>query len=42
LFGVVDNKGDRQVAEFRAREVSGVFSVENEIEIARNDKSTGE
>jgi osmotically-inducible protein OsmY len=42
LFGVVDNKGDRQIAEFRAREVSGVFSVENEIEIARNDKSTGE
>jgi osmotically-inducible protein OsmY len=32
LFGVVDNKGDRQIAEMRAREVSGVFS----------DKTTGE
>jgi len=42
LFGVVDNKGDRQIAEVRAREVSGVFSVENEIEVARSDKSTGE
>jgi hyperosmotically inducible periplasmic protein len=42
LFGVVDNKGDRQIAEVRAREVTGVFSVENEIEVARSDKNTGE
>ena len=35
LFGVVDNQGDRQIAEMRAREVSGVFSVANELEIAK-------
>lgn len=34
LFGVVDNDADRQIAEMRAREVSGVFSVENEIIVA--------
>jgi hyperosmotically inducible protein len=42
LFGVVDNKGDRQIAEMRAREVTGVFSIENEIEVAGADKKTGE
>jgi osmotically-inducible protein OsmY len=42
LFGVVDNTGDRQIAEVRAREVGGVFSIENEIEITKQDKSTGE
>jgi hyperosmotically inducible periplasmic protein len=42
LVGVVDNEGDKQIAEVRAREVSGVFSVENEIEVAKKDKSTGE
>jgi osmotically-inducible protein OsmY len=31
LMGVVDNDVDRRVAEMRAREVSGVFSVENEL-----------
>ena len=31
LLGYVDNPGDRQLAEFRAREVSGVFAVENEL-----------
>ena len=40
LFGVVDNKGDRQIAEMRAREVGGVFSVENEIEIAKKHVNT--
>ena len=35
LYGVVDNDGDRQMAEFRAREVSGVFGVENEIVVAK-------
>jgi hypothetical protein len=43
LFGVVDNEGDKQIAEVRAREVSGVFSVENELVVAKkNDRSTGE
>ena len=31
LFGLVDNDGDRQIAEMRAREVTGVFSVDNQI-----------
>ena len=31
LMGVVDNDMDRRMAEIRAREVSGVFSVENEL-----------
>jgi osmotically-inducible protein OsmY len=35
LYGVVDNDGDRQMAEFKAREVSGVFGVENEIVVAK-------
>ena len=37
LYGVVDNEGDRQMAEVRAREVTGVFSVENEIVVAKKD-----
>jgi hypothetical protein len=31
LFGVVDNAADKQIAEFRAREVGGVFAVTNEL-----------
>jgi osmotically-inducible protein OsmY len=31
LLGVVDNASDRQIAEVRAREVSGVFEVENSL-----------
>jgi hyperosmotically inducible periplasmic protein len=31
LMGVVDNQMDKQMAEFRAREVSGAFSVDNEL-----------
>jgi hypothetical protein len=42
LFGVVDNAGDRQIAEMRAREVTGVFSIENEIEVAKKTVNTGE
>jgi osmotically-inducible protein OsmY len=42
LFGMVDNQGDRQIAEVRAREVSGVFSVENELVVATKDRRTGE
>jgi hyperosmotically inducible periplasmic protein len=43
LFGIVDNEGDKQIAEVRAREVTGVFSVENELVIPKKDnKNTGE
>ena len=35
LLGVVDNATDRQIAEVRAREVSGVFEVENGLVAAR-------
>ena len=35
LAGVVDNAGDRQLAEFRAREVIGAFSVANELVVQR-------
>jgi osmotically-inducible protein OsmY len=31
LMGVVDSEMDRRMAEIRAREVSGVFSVKNEL-----------
>jgi hypothetical protein len=33
--GVVDNATDRQLAEVRAREVTGVFEVENSLIVAR-------
>ena len=35
LYGVVDNDADRQIAEVGAREVFGVFGVDNEIVVAR-------
>jgi osmotically-inducible protein OsmY len=35
LFGLVDNDGDRQIAEMRAREVTGVFSVDNQIVVKK-------
>jgi hyperosmotically inducible periplasmic protein len=35
LLGVVDSAADRQIAEVRAREVSGVFEVENSLVAAR-------
>jgi hyperosmotically inducible periplasmic protein len=35
LLGVVDSAADRQIAEVRAREVSGVFEVENDLVAAR-------
>jgi osmotically-inducible protein OsmY len=35
LLGVVDSATDRQIAEVRAREVSGVFEVENGLVLAR-------
>jgi len=34
LLGAVDNVADRQLAEVRAREVSGVFEVENSLTVA--------
>lgn len=37
LLGVVDSAGDRQLAEVRAREVSGVFAVENKLTVAGDD-----
>jgi hypothetical protein len=33
LFGVVANAGDRQIAEVRAREVTGVFGVDNQLTV---------
>ena len=33
LMGVVDSQADRTMAEMRAREVSGVFSIENKLVI---------
>jgi len=34
LYGVVDSAMDKQIAETRAREVAGVFSVENHLRVA--------
>ena len=34
LHGVVDSAMDKQIAEFRAREVTGVFAVTNELVVA--------
>jgi osmotically-inducible protein OsmY len=31
LYGVVDSAMDKQIAEMRAREVGGVFSVESPV-----------
>jgi hyperosmotically inducible periplasmic protein len=38
LEGVVDSAADRQIAEVRAREVSGVFGVENDLVVARQGR----
>jgi hyperosmotically inducible periplasmic protein len=35
LLGVVDNAADRRIAEVRAREVDGVFAVENALQVTR-------
>lgn len=35
LLGVVDNATDRRLADLRAREVTGVFGVENSLVVAR-------
>jgi osmotically-inducible protein OsmY len=39
LMGVVDSAADKQVAEFRAREVSGVFAVENELVVSKKNSA---
>ena len=35
LYGEVDNEADKQIAEVRAREVTGVFGVDNQIVVAK-------
>ena len=35
LLGAVDNAVDRRLAEVRAREVTGVFDVENSLIVER-------
>jgi hyperosmotically inducible periplasmic protein len=39
LLGIVDSAADRQIAEVRAREVTGVFEVENGLTVARHERS---
>jgi osmotically-inducible protein OsmY len=34
LYGVVDNRMDKQIAEMQARSVPNVFSVDNKLEVA--------
>ena len=38
LTGVVDNAADQQVAGMQANSVAGVFSVENDIQVANDSK----
>jgi osmotically-inducible protein OsmY len=40
LLGVVNGAADRQIAEVRAREVSGVFEVENDLTVALQERSS--
>jgi hyperosmotically inducible protein len=40
LFGVVDNDGDKKIAEVRAREVPGSFGVENHLMVDSDTSST--
>ena len=39
LLGIVQSAADRQIAEVRAREVTGVFEVENSLTVARQERS---
>jgi osmotically-inducible protein OsmY len=41
LLGVIDSAADRQIAEVRAREVTGVFEVENDLTVVRAAKKAG-
>jgi osmotically-inducible protein OsmY len=36
LLGIVNNESDKTVAGFKAREVNGVFAVENELVVSKN------
>jgi osmotically-inducible protein OsmY len=36
LLGIVDNESDKTVAGFKAREISGVFAVENELVVSKS------
>ncbi len=36
LEGVVDNEGDKNIANIRANSVSGVFSVTNNLQVVKN------
>jgi len=38
LLGVVDSAADRQIAEIRAREVTGVFGVENSLQVVGSSR----
>jgi len=38
LVGIVDNESDKTVAGFKAREVTGVFAVENELMVEKKEK----
>jgi osmotically-inducible protein OsmY len=40
LYGVVDSAMDKQIAEMRAREVAGVFSVENHLLVANQNQGS--
>ena len=39
VLGIVDGAADRQIAEVRAREGTGVFEVENSLTVARQERS---
>jgi len=39
LFGIVDNEGDFAIAEMQARMTPGTFTIFNELEVAKEDKS---
>jgi osmotically-inducible protein OsmY len=39
LLGIVESAADRQIAEVRAREVTGVVEVENGLTVARQERS---
>jgi hyperosmotically inducible protein len=36
LEGVVDNEGDKNIANIRANSVSGIFSVANHLQVVKN------
>ena len=40
LLGMIDNEGDKVIAEMRAREVPGTFGVENNLIVENAPKST--